>query len=298
MSGSAPNNRENPFTTLRAILERVRVSHPEEMGEALRELSRLENQAGHEEEQRLAALYQVSRTLGASLNLDDVLRETMDAVIHLTGAERGFLMLIEPQTGELELRAARNFQRENLDREDMQVSRSIIQEVVRSRSGVITTNAQTDERYADRESIQHYALRSILCVPLFLRAQATGVIYVDNRIKAGAFHPKDRELLEAFAAQAAIALENARLYTQVDTQLAARVAELEIFERIDRELNTGLDYERVLELTLEWALRSTNSETGWIALLPGPGEPASIVAGIGIGTRLDLKPGPVEGSCR
>jgi signal transduction histidine kinase len=292
MNDSAPHDPKKSFFALRSILERVSASHPEEMGEAFRELIRLENLAGHTEEQRLAALYQVSRTLGSSLNMDDVLRETMDAVIHLTGAERGFLMLIEPQTGELELRAARNFQRENLDREDMQVSRSIIQDVVRSRSGIITTNAQTDERYSDHESIQHYALRSILCVPLFLRAQATGVIYVDNRIKAGAFHPGDRELLEAFAAQAAIALENARLYMQVDTQLAARVAELETFERIDRELNTGLDYERVLELTLEWALRSTDSETGWIALLPESGEPASIVAGTGNGTMLDLDRAP------
>jgi sigma-B regulation protein RsbU (phosphoserine phosphatase) len=227
----------------------------------LHELELLEAQVHPlDEQQRLAALYQVSRTLGSSLNIDDVLRETMDAVIHLTGAERGFLMLIDPQNGELELRAARNFQHENLDREDMQVSRTIIQEVVRSKAGIITTNAQTDERYSDRESIQHYALRSILCLPLLVRAQATGVVYVDNRIKAGAFNTGDRELLEAFAAQAAIALENARLYTQIDTQLAARVAELETFERIDRELNTSLDLERVLEITLEWALHSTDSD--------------------------------------
>ena len=103
------------------------------------------------------------------------------------------------------MRAARNFQRENLDREDMQVSRTIIHEVVHSNTGILTTNAQTDERYSDRESIQHYALRSILCVPLLVRAEATGVIYVDNRIKSGAFNSQDQELLEAFAAQAAIA---------------------------------------------------------------------------------------------
>lgn len=275
---------------LRAILQRLDNEHPGIMADALQELGLLEEQLGLPDgQQRLAALYRVSRTLGSSLNMDDVISETMDAVINLTGAERGFLMLIDHQTGELELRAARNIQRENLDREGMQVSRSILQQVVRSGKGIITTNAQTDERFSNRESIQHYALRSILCLPLLVRAQAMGAIYVDNRIKAGAFNAEDRELLEAFAAQAAIALENARLYTQVDTQLAARVAELEIFERIDRELNTGLDLERVLDITLEWALDSTASESGWIALIPETGEQAAIVAGSEKGSLLDLE---------
>jgi signal transduction histidine kinase len=255
-------------------------------GEALSEIeSRLMRSDEH---QRLAALYQVSRALGSSLNLEQVLRDTMDAVIQLTGAERGFLMLQDEATDQLELQAARNFQRENLDREDMQVSRSIIQEVLRTNQGALTTNAQTDERYLNRESIQHYALRSILCQPLLARGQAIGVIYVDNRIKSGAFNEGDRELLEAFAAQAAVALENARLYTQIDTQLAARVAELEIFERIDRELNTSLDFERVLELTLEWALRSTESDLGWIGLVEEDGHSLAIAAGEDKGASLAL----------
>jgi K+-sensing histidine kinase KdpD len=290
MNDSMPIGSADNLKSLHEILQRLNEEFPGAMVDALTELERLDQQSTLSDGQaRLAALYHVSHTLGSSLNMDDVLRETMDAVIRLTGAERGFLMLINGQTGDLELRAARNFQRENLEQEEMQVSRTIIEEVVRSSTGILTTNAQTDERYSDRESIQHYALRSILCLPLLVRAEAIGVIYVDNRIKSGAFNSQDRELLEAFAAQAAIALENARLYTQIDTQLAARVAELETFERIDRELNTSLDLERVLDLTLERALHNTGSASGWIALVGEPGEPVPIVAGEGKGTLVELE---------
>ncbi|MEJ2011127.1 MAG: GAF domain-containing protein [Anaerolineales bacterium] len=288
MTVSASSDQASNLDLLRRALEDSSLSKS-----ALKALEQIEaNLSRSDEHQRLAALFQVSRALGSSLNLEDVLRETMDAVIQLTGAERGFLMLHDEGTGQLELQAARNFQRENLDQEDMQVSRSIIQEVLRTNQGMLTTNAQTDVRYSNRESIQHYALRSILCQPLLARGQAIGVIYVDNRVKSGAFNEGDRELLEAFAAQAAVALENARLYTQVDTQLAARVAELETFERIDRELNTSLDFDRVLDLTLDWAMRSTNSDLGWIGLMQEDGRSLAIAAGEGKGTLLALdKPG-------
>jgi len=284
---------EIPQLTQALDLIRRALHEPGLAGSALESLDRIEAGLLHsDEQQRLAALYQVSRALGSSLDLQQVLRETMDAVIQLTGAERGFLMLQDEENGALELQAARNFQRENLEREDMQVSRSIIREVLNTQQGALTTNAQKDQRYANRESIQHYALRSILCQPLLARGQAIGVIYVDNRVKTGAFNEGDRQLLEAFAAQAAVALENARLYTQVDTQLAARVAELEVFERIDRELNTSLDFERVLALTLDWALRSTASDRGWIGLVREDGLALEVAAGEGQGSALSLdRPG-------
>ena len=67
---------------------------------------------------RLDALYRVSQSLGLSLNLDEVLNQVMDAIIELTGAERGFLTLLDSTTGELSLRAARNIEGENLHSDD------------------------------------------------------------------------------------------------------------------------------------------------------------------------------------
>jgi len=246
--------------------------------DALNILKQVEGHQGAGEQARLAALFKVCRALGSSLELSEVLHETMDSVIQLTGAERGFLVLVNQETGELAFRAARNFQQENLNKNEMEVSRSIIKDVIHSGEGFLTTNAQVDDRFSTQDSITLFSLRSILCLPMRTRGEVIGVIYIDNKIKSGAFNRDDQELLEVFAVQAAVAIENARLYTQVDAELAKRVFELETLRYIDKELNTGLDFKRVLELTLEWALRSTGSENGCIGLLDTAGS-LSILAG-------------------
>jgi adenylate cyclase len=80
---------------------------------------------------------------------------------------------------------------------------------------ILTTNAQADPRFSAQASVVSYSLRSILCVPLKVKDKVTGVIYADNRIKAGLFTERDRDLLAAFADQAAMAIENARLFESV-----------------------------------------------------------------------------------
>ncbi len=241
-----------------------------------------------DEHSRLAMLYQTSRTLGSSLDLTEALNQVMDAVIELTGAGRGCVMLLNRDTGDLDLKAARNFERRDLDHEEMQLSRTVINEVVHGEEGIVTSNAQTDTRFSDQASILRYSLRSILCVPLRVRDGTIGVIYVDNSAKSGLFSESDREMLYALASHAAVAIENASLYTQTDAALAQRVAELETLQKIDRELNTGLDLDRVLELTLEWAVRETNATQGWIALRSGETPVMSVVAGVGKGASFNL----------
>ena len=236
-----------------------------------------------EQQTRLAMLYEVSRTFGSSLDQTEALNQVMDAVVTLTGAGRGCVMLIMPETGELHIQAARNFERQDLDDEEMQVSRTVINEVFKNGEGIVTSDAQTDTRFADHVSVMRYSLRSVLCVPLRVRGKIIGVVYVDNAAKSGLFNERDLEMLEALATQAAVAIENARLYTQTDAALSQRVTELETLQRIDRELNTGLDLDRVLELTLEWAVTETNAHEGWIAIRSGETPVMSIVAGVGKG---------------
>jgi signal transduction histidine kinase len=78
-------------------------------------------------------------------------------------------------------------------------------------------------------------------------------------------------ILTAFASQAAIAIENARLYTTTDQALAAKIEELTALQQIDRELNTSLDLERVLGLTLSWAMQATEAERGTLSALNNTG---------------------------
>jgi adenylate cyclase len=169
--------------------------------------------------ERQSALTDVIQAINSTLELDAVLRIVMDNIIRLMKAERGFLMLRD-ETGELATHIARNWEQEALDPSEFAVSRTIIQRVVSEGQPVLTTNAQEDPRFGGQESIIIFNLRSILCVPLKVKGELTGVIYVDNRIHAGVFTEAERELLTAFANHAGVALENARLFDSVRRTLA------------------------------------------------------------------------------
>ena len=278
--------------SLRNAIEHLRtLTLPQEVREAsnmvLERLHEFSTDLAETEEQtRLAALFEVSQTLGNTLNLDEVLNQVMDAVIALTGAERGFLMLINPDTGELDLQAARNFEQETLERQDMEVSRTVIYTTVEEGKGVLTTNAQTDPRFSAQESVISFALRSIMCAPLRSRRKVIGVIYVDNRIHTGLFTEADLELLNAFATQAAVAIENARLYTQTDQNLASRVNELETLTMIDRDLSASLEFGHIMEITRKWAIEGTDAINGWVAIAGEENGNLSIVNGPDQGREL------------
>ncbi|MGD8730726.1 MAG: GAF domain-containing sensor histidine kinase [Anaerolineales bacterium] len=291
--GETHTTGQSSFEELRSTLDQL-THHSDHTVAAMARRARaaLESlelkESSSEEDTPLAALYRISQVLGSSLNLEKVLRATMDSVIQLTGAERGFLMLINEETNDLDLMAARNMQQEDLDRDEMEISRTIVEAAIQRGEGVITTNAQQDERFSKQESVSRYALRSIMCQPLLTRGKTVGAVYVDNKIKTGMFEEKELELLGAFAAQAAAAIENARLYTHVDAELAQRVRELKMLGRVDRDLSSGLDAEKILKRTLYWALRGTQSESGWIGVQPEALAPVNVLYGVDRGASFDL----------
>jgi adenylate cyclase len=172
-----------------------------------------------EERVKLLALTDTTQAVNSTLELNDVLRIVMDTIVRLTKAERGFLMLRDPQ-GEMVTHIARNWEQESINTSEFAISRTIVERVIESGAAILTTNAQEDPRFGNQESIVAYNLRSILCVPLKVKSEMIGVLYADNRIRSGLFGKSDRELLGAFANQAALAIENARLFASIRATLA------------------------------------------------------------------------------
>lgn len=199
-----------------------------------------------EEHANYLALANINQLLNSSLQVNDVLRVVMDTIVRLTGAERGFLMLKDGQE-QLSIHIARNWERESLDESDAVLSRTVVNQVIENGLPVLTTNAQQDPRFDDQESIISLNLRSILCVPLILKNITIGVIYADNRLREGLFTETQKNLLAAFANQAAVAIENARLFESVRSSLA-EVTELknlmdDVFASIaSGVLTTNLDH--------------------------------------------------------
>jgi len=192
------------------------------------------------EREALRALYEVGQAVNSTLEIDTVLNQVMDHIIELTGAERGFLMLRDEETGELEFRVARNMERETINSSSFEVSRTIVDKVANEGVPIVTTNAQADPRFATQESIVAYSLRSILCVPLRVRDRVIGVIYADNRIKTGLFSDHDRDLLAAFANQAAVAIQNARLYESIKRNLAAITEMKNLMDNVFTSIASGV----------------------------------------------------------
>lgn len=217
------------------------------------------------EQTRLAILFELSSQLGTSLNLSEVLNQVMDAIIKLTGAERGFIMLFDEETGDPKTHVARNV--DESDEASMEVSQTVIQKAIQVGAGIVTNNAQEDERFSSQQSVVGYQLRSIMCAPLRARGETLGAVYVDNRLFSNIFKEEDLELLATFANQAAIAIENARLFTQTDKELSRRMSELAIFQQIDQELNKSLDLDYILSLALDWAMNLTGATGGSVGLM-------------------------------
>jgi PAS domain S-box-containing protein len=234
------------LVTQRAALRPRAIGLPVGAEDALRQMQqRLDSLAGQLmsrqiELRQLRALAETTALINSSLDADSVLNQVMDTVIQLTGAERGYIMLTNKVTGGLEFRIARGIDREQLSRDEFIVSNTIVNQVFSTGVPVLTDNARSDPRYQSQESIVGHQLRSILCVPLIVRGEAIGVVYCDNRVLSALFKDHELNLLRAFADQAAVAIENARLFEATQRQLAEITEIRDLMDNIFTSIVSGL----------------------------------------------------------
>jgi adenylate cyclase len=192
-----------------------------------------------EERRNSQALAEIGQVVNSSLDLTTVLNEVMDMLIQLTGAQRAFLMQ-RNEKGEMQIEVARDWDRTTMEPAEYAFSSTVVEQVLNSGDAVVTTNALVDPRFSGRESVVAHHLRSILCVPLKVKGNITGVIYADNRAREGLFTEQHLALVLAFANQAAVALENARLFASV-RQTLAEVMELKnLMEDVFSSIASGV----------------------------------------------------------
>ena len=204
--------------------------------------SRLSATAAQNEREILKAqtIARVAETVNSSLELDVVLRRVLDIAVDVLGAQRGFVMIANGQSGALKLAAMHGLDQAALDSEEMRPSHSAAQRVFESGETLITTDAQSDPRFNAQLSVRLLNLRSIICVPLTNKARRIGVVYLDSRVTPGLFTPQDPGLLIAFANQAALAIENARLFNDQRSQLREIVWLEELQAKVLSSITNGV----------------------------------------------------------
>jgi len=202
--------------------------------------------------QSLRGLAQNAALINSSLDTTTVLNQVMDTAINLTGAERGYIVLINQETGELDdFRVARGMDQEALgSRSDDPstgktyiISSTVVNRVAETGEPVLTDNATEDPLFENQKSVVGHALRSILAVPLKARGNLLGVVYCDNRIVHALFGENERDLLTAFADQAAVALENARLFEAARERLSQITEMRDLINNIFNSIVITIDLE-------------------------------------------------------
>jgi PAS domain S-box-containing protein len=169
----------------------------------------------------------IGQAITSHLDIDAVLGQVIEAAVNLTGAEEGSLLLLDEQTGELTMRAAKNFDDNFVRTFRLSTSDSLAGYVVRSGQPYLLDESSPQKIKTT------YLVHSLFYVPLRLRGRVIGVLGVDNRRKRRNFSPHEQRLLLTLADYAAIAVENARLYS-------ASVAERNKLDTILRETEDGV----------------------------------------------------------
>ncbi len=205
--------------------------------------------------EKLRAALEVSRTIGVEHDLTKLLERLLATAFDLLPAERGTVLLLDGNTGGPVAEISRT---RSGDLESVTLPSSLIQEVLKEQAGVLTANAEFDDRFSRSTSIIAQGIRSAMCVPMLYRGLADGagsnqheilgVMYLDSRLAVGAFSPRDLDLFTSIANQAALALKNAVLVQHIR---AVKAAEGKRLEQVVRNLPAGvilLDSERRITL--------------------------------------------------
>jgi transcriptional regulator with GAF, ATPase, and Fis domain len=171
-------------------------------------------------------LYEFSERLIHQRDLGELLDALMDAVIEITNADKGFLILFEGET--LDVKVARNLNREHIADAVSQLSDSIIAKVVRSRKPVIVSDALRDDEFSSSKSIMQLKVSSVICVPLLDRGRLLGLIYVGNDSIRDLFQQDTMRVLTVFASQASLIVANALLMNEL------RIDNRRLHERLEQ----------------------------------------------------------------
>ncbi len=259
---------------------------------------------------QLSAINEISNQLSAEMgNVDRLLRMITESAVEILGAEAGSLLLVDEDTGDLEFHVVIGGN-EDLVGTRLPAGSGLAGTTVQRGVPIIVNDPSRDARWygdltrpadaAPGEPVIVEGTRSseglpgrfqssaILSVPLLVGGRAIGVLQTLNKRDRSIFVQEDADILETFAGQAAIAIENARLFDMTDQQLALRVQELDTMQRIDQELNRTLNLNNVVDITMDWAMRKSGASAGALCILDRTAGDLYVVASYGYEPGSDL----------
>jgi diguanylate cyclase (GGDEF)-like protein len=204
----------------------------------------------------LATVMQVSQVISSEIMLERLLQKTMHMSIVNAGAERGFLIL--ESDGKLTVEASEDVDAgearvlQSIPLEDCEgISQTIVNYVSRSGTALILADATSEGAFMDDPHVMRQRCKSVLCTPILNQGKLTGILYMENNLTTGAFTPERLEILGIIAAQAAISLENAKLFDLATTDGLTKLFVRRYFQlMLEAEIQRSRRYNRSFSLAM------------------------------------------------
>ncbi len=169
--------------------------------------------------ERLRIGHELARAVGSELDLEKLLPKILDKAFELVGADRGAILLSDAK-GELVPRYVKT--RDGKTDTNIVLSRTVMAEVVTNRAAVLSSDATMDSRFSGAHSIIMQGIRSTMTLPLLYGGDLLGLMHLDSLFTSNAFTEKDLQICTGMAAQAAIAIQNARLASRIEKEAQTR----------------------------------------------------------------------------
>lgn len=189
----------------------------------------------------LTLVTQASEVLLKTTDLDETLQEVLELVFEHLPVERGFVALWDEKSSSLVPKAVKRRKEDEGEEGEIKFSRTIALKVYKDKVSVLTTDAQSDPRFAHGQSIMALGIRSAMAAPLWNGDVVEGIIYCDTPLHVKAFDDFDLDLLSALGNHVAVALERARLQERIVSERVSR-------ERLERYHSPAV-VERITKLT-------------------------------------------------
>jgi adenylate cyclase len=196
---------------------------------------------------KLRVLLEVSQELASPEAYSALPEKILELLLKIMSVDRAVLLLVDEKTGLLEPKAYR-FGNPNATADLDFYSRKITNFVFHQGDAIISDDASLDRRFDSSQSIIQQSIQAAMCAPLRPRDRTIGVLYVDNLSRGHAYNKEDLEFLSSLANQAAIAIENANLYRNMQSEVIRRT-KLERFfpAAVSQKIEEGWDLNRIIE---------------------------------------------------
>jgi len=210
----------------------------------------------------LTTLHEISRAMSAVFDINEVLVLIVNLATEVLNAKNGSLMLIDKSTNELVIRAANGLPEEVIKSTRIPLGKGISGTVAMEGVPYLSQNIENDPRFR-KTSDKRYDSKSFVSVPIKSKDQIIGVININNKNTGEIFTEEDLELLQILAHQAAISIENSRLYMQAER----KIEEMELLFRASKAMSSILNVNSLLNQVLETCIQIVQSRAGLILLL-------------------------------